>query len=157
MVSMIVAFSRLLTGEGAQRADEGRATEITASSVFPVMAQAVPRILQNARALRHAETAAEVRLWEQLRGRRLNGFKFVRQLPIGRFIADFACREFKLAVEVDGATHGSDAEVARDARRTAALEVQGWGVLRVWNEDVFKDLNAVCDAIVLALEERKNE
>lgn len=47
------------------------------------------------------------------------------------------------------------AEVAYDARRTAALEGQGWIVLRVWNDDVFKNLNAVCDAIVFALEGRE--
>ena len=116
------------------------------------MAQHIPRILHNARNLRHNETAAEIRLWEQLRGRRLGGYKFVRQLPIGIYIADFACREQKLIVEVDGATHGDAAEVAYDARRTAVLEAQGWRVLRVWNGDVFGELSAVCDGILLALE-----
>ena len=118
------------------------------------MARHIPRILQNARSLRRGETAAEIRLWEQLRGRRLNGFKFMRQLPIGHYIADFACRELKLIVEVDGTTHGDAVEVVYDARRAAVLEAQGWTVLRVWNEDVFKSLNAVCDGIVLALEKR---
>jgi very-short-patch-repair endonuclease len=79
------------------------------------MAHTIPRILSNARSLRHTETAAEIRLWEQLRNRRLCGLKFVRQLPIGYFIADFACRERKLIVEVDGATHGEVREVAYDA------------------------------------------
>ena len=60
-----------------------------------------------------------------------------------------------MIVEVDGATHGDDAEVAHDARRTAVLEAQGWRVLRVNNEDVFRNLNAVCDAIVWALEEQE--
>lgn len=121
------------------------------------MTKHIPRILLNVRKLRHGETAAEIRLWEQLRGRRLNDFKFVRQLPIGHYIADFACRDLKLIVEVDRATHGDTADVAYDARRTAVQEAQGWTVLRVWNEDVFKNLNAVCDTIVFALEKRRGE
>jgi very-short-patch-repair endonuclease len=116
------------------------------------MAQTIPRILTNARNLRHTETAAEIRLWECLRDRRLNGFKFVRQLPIGIYIADFACRSKMLIVEVDGATHGDAHEVAYDEKRTAALEKQGWTVVRVNNEDVFKSLQMVCDHIVWALE-----
>ena len=107
-----------------------------------------------ARSLRKNDTEAERRLWEELRGRRLNGFKFVRQLPIGPYFADFACRAHKLVVEVDGATHGTESEVRRDERRTRFLEEQGWMVLRVWNIDVFTERNAVCDAILLALEER---
>ena len=107
-----------------------------------------------ARSLRKNDTEAERRLWEELRGRRLNGFKFVRQLPIGPYFADFACRAHKLVVEVDGATHGTESEVRHDERRTRFLEEQGWMVLRVWNIDVFTERNAVCDAILLALEER---
>jgi very-short-patch-repair endonuclease len=118
------------------------------------MANAIPRILENARDLRHTETAAEIRLWEKLRGRRLNGFKFVRQLPIGFYVADFACRAEKLIVEVDGDTHSTDREVAYDQKRTAALEAQGWRIVRVNNEDVFKNLNDVCDHIVWALENK---
>ena len=68
--------------------------------------------------LRRSTTAAEAQLWRMLRGRRLLGRKFVRQLPIGPFFADFACREAKLVVEIDGATHSTDAEAASDASRT---------------------------------------
>ena len=109
---------------------------------------------KRARSLRRDETEAEVRLWECLRDRRLNGYKFVRQLPITHYFADFACRSGRLIVEVDGATHCSEAEVSYDEKRTKDIEALGWRVLRVWNEDVFKSLNVVCDAIVLALEER---
>lgn len=107
-----------------------------------------------ARALRKDDTEAERRLWEELRSRRLNGFKFVRQLPIGPYFADFACRATKLVVEVDGATHGSEDEVRHDAARTRFLEEQGWQVLRVWNVDVFTARNVVCDTILMALENR---
>lgn len=107
-----------------------------------------------ARSLRKDDAEAERRLWEELRSRRLNAFKFVRQLPIGLYFADFACRAAKLIVEVDGVTHGSEDEVLYDAARTRFLEEQGWQVLRVWNADVFTARNAVCDTILLALEKR---
>jgi very-short-patch-repair endonuclease len=108
-----------------------------------------------ARALRKSETAAEIKLWEQLRAHRLNGHKFVRQLSVGPYFADFACREFKLIVEVDGATHGEAAEIKYDGARTAFLEQQGWRVLRVGNYDVFTNMNGVCDTILLKLAEPK--
>jgi very-short-patch-repair endonuclease len=126
--------------------------EFEACRILSLSRSAIHRILTNARTLRGTETAAEIRLWQQLRNRRLCGHKFVRQLPVSHFIADFACRDCKLIVEVDGATHGEAQEVACDARRTAILEAQGWRIVRVTNEAVFKELNAVCDYIVWALE-----
>ena len=65
-----------------------------------------------ARALRRDASAAERKLWRSLRGRLLDGHKFVRQEQIGPYYADFACREVKLVVEVDGATHAADEEIA---------------------------------------------
>jgi very-short-patch-repair endonuclease len=119
------------------------------------MAYQNPKSLERARTLRKDDTEAERRLWEALRNRRLAGFKFVRQLSIGPYIADFACRDHKLIVEVDGATHGTEAEVSHDERRGAYLREQGYRILRFCNEDVFKGLTDVCDAILLALAERK--
>jgi len=118
------------------------------------MAYQTEKALNRARSLRKNDTEAERRLWEELRGSRLNGFKFVRQLPIGPYFADFACRSAKLIVEVDGATHGDAQEMAHDEKRTQFLNEQGWDVHRVWNDDVFKLLNAVCDGILLALNAR---
>ncbi|WP_363348254.1 endonuclease domain-containing protein [Methylocystis echinoides] len=83
-----------------------------------------------ARELRRAQTPAEERLWNKLRGRRLGGFKFVRQAPIGPFFADFLCREQGLVVEIDGATHSTDEELQRDARRSAFIEALGYRILR---------------------------
>lgn len=97
--------------------------------------------------MRRSETAAEERLWTELRGRRLGEFKFRRQHPVPPYVLDFACRRLKLAVEVDGATHGTDEEVLKDAKRTAFLEAKGWTVIRFTNEDVFKHMASVLDAI----------
>ena len=107
-----------------------------------------------ARSLRKEDTQAERLLWEALRDRRLGSFKFVRQLPIGPYFADFACRERKLVVEVDGATHGDPAELAHDAQREQFLNAQGWRIHRCWNEDVYKDLVGVCDSILMLLDAR---
>ncbi|MBL8903391.1 MAG: endonuclease domain-containing protein [Rhizobiales bacterium] len=119
------------------------------------MAHQNPKTLERARILRKNDTEAERRLWEAIRNRRLGGFKFVRQLSVGPYIADFACRDCKLIVEVDGATHGTDAEATYDGRRSAYLREQGYRILSFWNDDVYASLPDVCDAILLTLAERK--
>jgi very-short-patch-repair endonuclease len=101
------------------------------------------------RQLRRDAPSAEKILWRRLRSRGLAGYKFVRQEPVGPYFADFACRESKLVVEIDGATHSTDEEVAGDARRTAFLEAKGYRVLRFTNEQVFENLEAV-ETIILA-------
>ena len=119
------------------------------------MAYQNPKSLERARTLRKDDTEAERRLWEAIRNRRLGDFKFVRQLTVGPYIADFACRDRKLIVELDGATHGTDAETSHDERRSAYLQAQGYRVIRFWNDDVYNGLSDVCDAILLALAEEK--
>ena len=109
--------------------------------------------LKFARALRKNETSAEARLWGYLRDRRLQGHKFLRQKPIGKFIADFVCFECKLIVEVDGATHGEPHEVAYDLRREAYLRGEGYEIFRCNNEDVYKNLEDVLDGILSRLAE----
>jgi len=90
-------------------------------------------------------------LWNELRGRRLNGWKFVRQLPIGPYYADFACRQASLIVEVDGSQH---ARQPRDRFRDESMNANGWSVLRVWHADVLRDRDAVLDLVVAAVEGR---
>ena len=104
-----------------------------------------------ARKLRTDETLAEKRLWQQLRNRQQNGVKFVRQAPVGPFVADFLCREFRLVVEVDGATHSSDEEVARDEARTRWLGANGYRVIRFHNDEVMNGMDEVLILISGAL------
>ena len=118
------------------------------------MAFQTPISVSRARDLRKNDTEAEWRLWEAIRNRRLAGFKFVRQLPVGPYVADFACRERKLILEVDGATHGSETELRYDERRTAFLQAEGFRVMRCWNDDVFTNLEGVLDGILLRLTEQ---
>jgi very-short-patch-repair endonuclease len=96
--------------------------------------------------MRSAMTEAELKLWNELRAHRLMGLSFRRQMPIGRFIVDFACPEHRLIVEVDGSHHADDA--VRDKMRTAYLQQQGWRVVRFWNDDVLHDVDSVCTNIL---------
>jgi very-short-patch-repair endonuclease len=110
--------------------------------------------LYSARALRRDETLAEKRLWEQLRNRTLEGFKFSRQVPIGSFIADFVCRKQRLIVEVDGATHSTDEEQAYDIRRTGFLKFEGYTVIRFQNDEILNGMDEVLTLILQVLRNR---
>ncbi len=101
------------------------------------------RLTPVARKLRRASTDAEYRLWYFLRSRRLDGAKFVRQFPIGPYIADFACRDARLAIELDGGQHNE----AIDAPRTQIIEAFGYRIIRFWNNEVFENLEGVIETI----------
>jgi very-short-patch-repair endonuclease len=99
------------------------------------------------RQLRTAATNAETRLWQALRNRRLARYKFRRQYPIDRYIVDFVTLDAKLTIEVDGATHSTNAELAYDTQRTRALESFGFQVVRVNNIDIYDNLDGVLEMI----------
>ena len=103
---------------------------------------------ERARALRLNATKAELKLWNKLRGRALNGHKFVRQQSIGPYYVDFMSRERRLIVEVDGGQHNVS---ERDSIRTAWLSQRGYRVLRFWNHDVLGNIDGVLHAIGAAL------
>ena len=90
-------------------------------------------------------------LWSELRDRRLHGFKFVRQVPIDRFVVDFACKACRVIVEVDGEQH---AESNTDRIRDERLGELGWRVLRFWNAEVRHEREWVLERIVEVLEGR---
>lgn len=87
-----------------------------------------------ARTLRNNATDAEKHLWRFLRGRQVEGFRFRRQVPIAGYIADFACPQAMLIIELDGGQHAEHVEY--DAERTGKLQQSGYRVLRYWNDDV---------------------
>ncbi|WP_412049429.1 endonuclease domain-containing protein [Hoeflea sp. Naph1] len=105
-----------------------------------------PHLRRNARRMRSAMTEAELKLWNELRAHRLMGLGFQRQVPIGRYIVDFACHEHKFVVEVDGSQHAENQ--THDQARTTYLEQEGWKVVRFWNEDVLTDIDNVCTHIL---------
>ncbi|WP_306140739.1 endonuclease domain-containing protein [Roseibium sp. MMSF_3412] len=106
-----------------------------------------------ARSLRRRATEAEIRLWHYLRSRQLGGWKFRRQFPVDRFIADFACMNAKLIVELDGSQHAENVDA--DAERTRILNSCGFKVVRYWNADVLERTFDVLEDILAHLEKRK--
>jgi very-short-patch-repair endonuclease len=114
----------------------------------------VPSNTKNfSRKLRSELTAAETHLWQHLRARQVCGKKFRRQHPIGNYILDFACIDAKLAIEVDGGQHNE--LQSHDNQRTAWLEMQGWKVLRFWNNEVLENIEGVLEVIFHTLEADK--
>ncbi len=114
------------------------------------MASKPDLIRDTARRLRREQTEWEHSLWERLRRRQLDGFKFRRQHPIGPFFADFFCPEARLIVEIDGSQHAD--ELARDNSRTDLLRDAGYDVLRFWNHEISSDIDSVVQRIADALE-----
>jgi very-short-patch-repair endonuclease len=106
-----------------------------------------PDLTPLARTLRRCATDAEKLLWSRLRGRRMAGWKFKRQVPIGPYIADFLCSDAWLIVELDGGHHNRDDVQAKDRQRTMELEGRGYLVARFWNHEVTGNLDGVCDTI----------
>src|SRR6266700_976406 len=101
--------------------------------------------VSTARRLRKNQTDAERILWLRLRDRRLNGLKFRRQVPIGRYVVDFFCADAHLIVEVDGGQHAT----ADETNRTRTLEAMGFLVLRFWNNDVHENIDGVLESILI--------
>jgi len=92
-------------------------------------------------------SGTERRVWYRLRRRRLDGFRFRRQLPIGPYFADFVCLTARLIIEVDGAGH----QEATDRRKTEYLAAQGFRVLRVPASETDQGLDDVIESIWLKL------
>ncbi|MGH2606487.1 MAG: endonuclease domain-containing protein [Anaerolineales bacterium] len=104
-----------------------------------------------ARRLRRDPTVGETRLWSWLRDRRLAGFKFRRQHPIGRYVVDFYCPQARLVVEIDGDGHSPHS--AEETGRTRYLVRRKCRVVRFTNLDVELDLWEVLDFIERACRE----
>lgn len=102
--------------------------------------------IELARTLRHTQTDGERKLWSFLRARRLGGYKFRRQYPVGPYVVDFCCREEFLVVEIDGSQHGMQSE--KDAARTRYLENQGYRVIRFGADAAVRETKSVLETIL---------
>jgi very-short-patch-repair endonuclease len=107
-----------------------------------------PEQTNKSRRLRRELTGPERRLWSALRSRRCAKLKVRRQHPIGPYVVDFVSLEHCLVVELDGDSHNGSA--VYDRERQSQLESAGYRVLRVGNDDVLNDLDAVLGAILQA-------
>jgi very-short-patch-repair endonuclease len=111
-----------------------------------------------ARQLRKESTRSEVRLWcELLRNKQMKGYTFLRQRPVGNYIADFMQKELKLIIELDGITHFDEEGMKRDAMKDADLKALGFTVLRFNDDEVMKHLESVQMKIEDVMEELKSK
>lgn len=100
------------------------------------------------RDLRNGATSAEASLWKVLKGKQLEGLKFRRQHSVGNYIVDFYCPEHKLAIELDGQYHFEEGQILRDEKRSKFLSDIGIKVIRVENDNVFKNVDMVLNYIL---------
>src|SRR4051812_42780070 len=103
------------------------------------------RVGVRARELRGNQTDAESALWFRLRNRQLSGLKFRRQHPIANYIADFACIEIGLVIELDGGQHVE--QMTYDSNREEQMKRAGLQTLRFWNHEVLNETDAVMERI----------
>jgi very-short-patch-repair endonuclease len=107
--------------------------------------------VSRARRLRRDTTDAERKLWQRLRQWPEGRAHFRRQATLGPYFADFACHTNRLVIELDGGQHGGGAQMERDAARNAYFQVQGYRVLRFWNNDIMQNIDGVMSVIAEAL------
>jgi len=112
-----------------------------------------PYLKKLARDLRKNSTLGEVLLWNKIKGRQLLGYKFIRQIPINKYIVDFYCRELKLIIEIDGFTHNY--KIESDIERQKVLEKEDCAIIRFQEQEVRDDINNVIQRIVDWIEPRK--
>ena len=104
-----------------------------------------PKLKAFSRELRNNSTLAEVLLWNELKGRKMCEYQFMRQKPIGNYIVDFYCSKLRLIIEIDGKTH--DGKFSYDMDRQQFLESLGLRILRFHDLDVKKDMRNILWAI----------
>ena len=116
-----------------------------------IMSESLDAIIAHqAKVFRKDSTEAEKLLWPYLKAKRFRGYKFRRQEPIGKFIADFVCYEKKIIIELDGSPHLEQKE--RDRERDDWLKANGFRVLRFWNNELQDNLEGVLNIIREQLE-----
>ena len=96
-----------------------------------------------AKRLRKNQTEAEQLLWSRLRDRQIDGCKFRRQQPIGRYIVDFVSFERRVVIELDGGQHSNPCHELKDFKRDKWLRTLGYKVLRFWDNAVFENLGGI--------------
>lgn len=114
---------------------------------FPYYYNAQKKTFTNAKRMRKEPTAAEKFLWQILRRKAVQGYKFRRQHPIDRYIADFYCHKAKLVIEADGEVHDLEEVKRKDENRDAVMKKYGLTVLRFKNEDVLFNAHIVVEEI----------
>ena len=106
------------------------------------------RLKQLARNLRNNSTLSEVLFWNEVKGKRINGFQFLRQKPIGNFIIDFYCPKLRLAIEIDGDSHGFDEAIQRDKFKEKYLSKLGIHLIRYDDNELKSNIQGTIDHLI---------
>lgn len=117
-----------------------------------------PKLKELARQLRNRSTKTEIKLWNFLKRRQLMGYDFHRQKPVDNYIVDFFCNKFRLAIELDGYTHGFEEVFEKDEVKAQKLRELGITVLRFTDDDVMNNIDNVLRSIqefILCFEEKQ--
>ena len=121
--------------------------KLRGTEAYPIYFGAGPEILRLAGDLRRNMTKAEKLLWDKLRHRKMDGYRFRRQHPLKDFIVDFFCYEAMLVIELDGDVHDSDFQAERDLERTKILNQLGLTIIRFSNKEVHQNISQVISTI----------
>jgi very-short-patch-repair endonuclease len=124
--------------------ERGRGEGIRRQKIMPKYThthnlQAPAKTKSFAKTLRKRQTAAEERMWKILRNRNFEGFKFRRQHPLNKYIADFYCHKLKLVIELDGNVHELESVKIKDEIREEAIKAFGIEIIRFENDDIFNN------------------
>jgi len=111
--------------------------------------------IQRCRNLRKNQTDAEKKLWSVIRNRQISGVKFRRQFPVGRYIVDFYCPQYRIGIEADGGHHYVEKGRKRDEGRTQVLNELGVELIRFSDHDILTNIDAVFEVIQKNIEMRK--
>lgn len=122
---------------------------------LPYYFEATNKIFEFAKELRHSQTSSEKYLWQILRNRKIEGLKFRRQHPLGKFVVDFYCHEAKLVIELDGSVHEISEVKTYDKDRQETIEQLGLTVLRFTNDEIFNNLDSVVHKIIGHIKKNK--
>ncbi|MFQ6676839.1 MAG: endonuclease domain-containing protein [Fidelibacterota bacterium] len=96
---------------------------------------------------RNRPTPWEWKLWQYLKERQIEGFKFRRQVSIENYVVDFCCLDLKLIIEADGSGHLNPKQQQKDKQRTEDLEKWGYSIIRIFNNEIDENLNEVLEII----------
>ena len=110
-----------------------------------------------AKKLRNESTKSEIRLWQELKHKKMRGYDFHRQKPLLNYIVDFYCPAIHLAIELDGYSHHFTEVIEKDEEKELALQKVGVSILRFQDSEVMKDMPNVLRAIegfIMDYEER---
>ena len=97
--------------------------------------------------LRHNMPKAEILLWDELKNKKLEGYKFRRQYSVNSFVIDFYCSKLKIGIEVDGENHLLKKNIKYDQYRQIIIESYGIKILRFNNSDIYNNMDCVISNI----------